>query len=398
MVIPPSLKSGSTRQMKYIGPSTRYPLFSHPYQCSRYGFISFRGCLTRTFYARLSLMSKFLDCYFDSFLYSALPPPPSSLNQSPRLLFFYIKPACHPIMSALTVKNVLVPRNCDPQRPSPLAPLVAKNVSASSNHDPGRPSNSVPLAVKNVLAPGNCDPQRRSPLAPLVPKNVSASSNHDPGRLSGSAPLAIKDILPFSSDFDPLQSVRSYPIPREQGAPCPFITTLTCEEFRTFWSIERVAFQWVTSSEKNSRDIFKNKENRNQLLPAKKDSRYSGYGRPCKYDWTVKHDCRRGRQEKTLAIDRDSVGVRCPATIRFRKLVGQEQVEVVYNWRHNHDTSMESRALIPQGANERNWSKEKVSRGLDWKGIKGILRPSDENLQSVMDSLPSFEYLWSLSP
>ncbi|KAI8349830.1 hypothetical protein B0O80DRAFT_428851 [Mortierella sp. GBAus27b] len=92
---------------------------------------------------------------------------------------------------------------------------------------------------------------------------------------------------------------------------------------------------------------------------------------------------KRSRKEKTLAINRDSVGTGCPANIRFRKLAGEDKVEVTYNWRHNHDTSMESRSLLPSGINELNWVKEKVSRGLDWKGVKSLLRPSEENLQSL---------------
>ena len=35
------------------------------------------------------------------------------------------------------------------------------------------------------------------------------------------------------------------------------------------------------------------------------------------------------------------------------------------------------------GVNERNWIKEKVASGLDWKGIKNELRPDEEMLQSV---------------
>lgn len=235
----------------------------------------------------------------------------------------------------------------------------------------------------NVLAPRNYNTQRPSPLVPLTAKHVPASKIDNPQRLPHSAPLTLGDVLPYSSAFDPLQSVQPYPIPRDHGAPCPFLTTFTVEEFRQFWNTERVAYQWIQSSEKNSRSIFNNKENKDQQLPAQKENEYSGNGRPRKYDWTVKHACRRNRKERTLAIDRDSVGVGCPATIRFRKLVGQERVEVVYQWRHNHDTSMESRALIPQGPNELNWAKEKVSRGLGWKAIKTILRPNEETLQSV---------------
>ncbi|KAI8357387.1 hypothetical protein B0O80DRAFT_496160 [Mortierella sp. GBAus27b] len=44
---------------------------------------------------------------------------------------------------------------------------------------------------------------------------------------------------------------------------------------------------------------------------------------------------------------------------------------------------MESRSVLPSGINELNWVKEKVSRGLDWKGVKSLLRPSEENLQSL---------------
>ena len=242
--------------------------------------------------------------------------------------------------------------------------------------------------IKNILTPKNSNHQRTPPSAPLTAKNVLVSRSYDTQHQTHSVSLKIDDILPYSSDFDHLHSVRPHPIPGGHGAPCPFITTFTFEEFRTFWNKERVAYQWSFTSEKNSRDFFNDRENKDKLLPVRSADEYSGKGRPPKYDWTVKHACRRGSHEKTLIINRDSVGVGCPVTIRFRKLIRQERVEVEYKWKHNHDTSMQSRVLIPQGPNELNWTKEKVSKGLDWKAVKGILRPSEESLQSVIVLIP----------
>ena len=243
----------------------------------------------------------------------------------------------------------------------------------------------MPASTKeNILAPRNSNHQRTIPSAPLTVKNVPVSKNHDSQRLSHSAPLTIKDILPYSSNFDPLQSARPYPIPRDDGAPCPFSATFTFDEFRAFWNAERVAFQWAHSSEKNSRGNFNDKENMDNPLPERVADEYSGKGRPPKYGWTVRHACRRNRQQKALTINRDSVGAGCPATIRIRKLIRKELIEISYEWKHNHDTSMISRALIPQGSNELNWAKEKVSQGLDWKAVKGMLRPNEESLQSVI--------------
>ncbi|KAI8362450.1 hypothetical protein B0O80DRAFT_100408 [Mortierella sp. GBAus27b] len=218
-------------------------------------------------------------------------------------------------------------------------------------------------------------------MNPLTPNNTLRNKPRHPLHPC----LTIGDILPYNPTFDPLKPIHPHPIPRDQGSPHPFVATFTLSRFREFWSAERVAHQWLPCSEKNSRDIvFGNKENLHQpLVVQRKKSGYSRAGRPRQYDWTFKYACRRSRKEKTLAINRDSVGTGCPANIRFRKLAGEDKVEVTYNWRHNHDTSMESRSLLPSGINELNWVKEKVSRGLDWKGVKSLLRPSEENLQSL---------------
>ncbi|KAF9353528.1 hypothetical protein BGX34_011511 [Mortierella sp. NVP85] len=107
-----------------------------------------------------------------------------------------------------------------------------------------------------------------------------------------------------------------------------------------------------------------------------------GRGRSREFDWTILYRCRRERPAKQLKIRRASVGTGCPASIRFQKLVGQDRVIVKYHRHLNYDTSAESQALIPMGANDRNWIKFMVSRGLDWKGIKNELRPDEETIQS----------------
>ncbi|KAK3826059.1 MAG: hypothetical protein J3Q66DRAFT_329298 [Benniella sp.] len=192
--------------------------------------------------------------------------------------------------------------------------------------------------------------------------------------------LTVKDILHYSTNFDPHVAATPYPIPAD--APDPFEMSLTFDAFRQFWEQERTAFQWAACPEKNARPIRDNKENQDQPLPVHSEA-YPGKGPRRQFDWTIKYCCRRGRSAKPLKIHRNSVGVACPASIRIQKPIGEDRIIVKYWRHHNHDTSPESRAQMPMGVNERNWIKEKVASGLDWKGIKNELRPNEEMLQSV---------------
>ena len=88
-----------------------------------------------------------------------------------------------------------------------------------------------------------------------------------------------------------------------------------------------------------------------------------------------------------MAIDRQSVGLGCPANIRMTKPVGKEYVQVTYTWRHNHDDSGAARSNIPLSRNERTWTKKKAASGQRWASIKADLRQSHESLKMVNECL-----------
>jgi len=192
-------------------------------------------------------------------------------------------------------------------------------------------------------------------------------------------PLRVKDVFQSPQDFHPLESIEPFRIPREHEV---FKATFTTDEFRAFWSKERVAFQWEYRSERGFRDI--SKDDPNELLPVYRKAEQGARGKPRRYDWSFKFCCRRNRPVKDLTIGRASVGTNCPVYIRMQKLVCDDRVQVEYSWRHNHDVSAKAKALLPVGNNERNWTKAKIAEGLDWKGIRNQLRPSEEVLQSVI--------------
>lgn len=57
--------------------------------------------------------------------------------------------------------------------------------------------------------------------------------------------------------------------------------------------------------------------------------------------------CRRHRPGKVLVIGRSSIGTACPVHIGVTKIEGRDEVQVEYQWRHNHDEPAEARANIP---------------------------------------------------
>ena len=199
--------------------------------------------------------------------------------------------------------------------------------------------------------------------------------------------LLLKDVLHFSLEDDPLQAVEPYPFPRSQGSPLPFRTSFTCEEFRSFWNRERIAFQWVYCSEKNSRSFYLHSKSPDSPLPSfvrapGMNAKGPGPGRL--YDWTLKHECRQWDQGQQLTLKRDSVGQGCPVYIRMRKLVDEDRVEVEYHWEHNHSTEPKARSVFPLGPNELHWVRRMIQEGHQWKAIKKKLRPDEEHLQRVM--------------
>ncbi|KAF9117484.1 hypothetical protein BGX30_005428, partial [Mortierella sp. GBA39] len=150
--------------------------------------------------------------------------------------------------------------------------------------------------------------------------------------------LRVRDIILFTDEFDPRVIVEPSAFPKEQDV---WMSTLTGEEFKTFWNVERVALQWQIMAESGFRHIPLKKESANDLLPI--HTKIPG-----------------------------SVG--CPAEIRMRKLRDRDAVEVEYHWRHNHDDSAKARSKMPLSGIELEWVKKMAADGLDWKSIKARLR------------------------
>jgi len=194
--------------------------------------------------------------------------------------------------------------------------------------------------------------------------------------------LKVKDIFLDPKDFDPRQTVEPYPISRDK---VKWTHTFTCDDFKTFWHQERIAFQFEHRSEGGcTRDIPSDKPD--HLLPVYQ-KRSGSVGRPKANDWSFIFRCRRHRPSKVLLIDRVSVGTGCPVFIRMTKLVGLDGVQVEYQWRHNHDDSATARAEIPMGRHELDWIKLMVAEGLDWKSIRARLRLDNRSLQKVSYSI-----------
>jgi len=160
--------------------------------------------------------------------------------------------------------------------------------------------------------------------------------------------------------------------------------------FRAFWARERVAQQWVIRPEGN-RELTQKSGRPEDLLPIYNASKRGANspGTHKKYDWSLVFKCRRFRKSpEQLIIKRNAVGQGCTASIRIRKPVLQDRVEVEYNWRHSHEDSPKVRAHLPLGNNELAWTKARVAEGQDWKGIKANLRLDKATLDMVLLHLP----------
>jgi hypothetical protein len=189
-------------------------------------------------------------------------------------------------------------------------------------------------------------------------------------------PLQIKDIFLKPNDFHPAEPVEPYPIPRGPESPELFVASFNFDDFRSFWSTERVAFQWEYRSEGGRRDFLN--QIGTTLLPVHTTKHDGRPGTPRTWDWSFRFRCRRHRPPKDLRIRRESIGTGCQVYIRMKKAVNEDRVQVEYQWRHNHDISAKAKALLPVGNNELSWTRFKVAEGMDWKGVKHQLQPSEE--------------------
>ncbi|KAF8959010.1 hypothetical protein BGZ46_001844, partial [Entomortierella lignicola] len=88
----------------------------------------------------------------------------------------------------------------------------------------------------------------------------------------------------------------------------------------------------------------------------------------------------RGPQKKNVQSKRESVGNDCKASIRIRKVIGQDQVEVEYQWQHNHSKDGAEVTKYPLGSNELEWTKRQIEEGHSWSGIKKKLRPNEQQM------------------
>ena len=144
-----------------------------------------------------------------------------------------------------------------------------------------------------------------------------------------------------------------------------------------------MAVLWEHRSEKSNRDITPKKLGYDALLPIFNATEDGVVRAPRKYDWSFRFCCRRFRDPKILTIGRESVGTKCPASIRMQKVVLQNKINVVYERVHNHPDSPQDRAQMPMGHNEISWIKARVVEGLDWKAIRARLRLDSKTLAKV---------------
>ncbi|OAQ33601.1 hypothetical protein K457DRAFT_28823 [Linnemannia elongata AG-77] len=138
------------------------------------------------------------------------------------------------------------------------------------------------------------------------------------------AGLRLKDIFLSPDAFDPLKPVEPYHIP---PGLTTWTQTFTGEEFRSFWHNERIAIHWEHRSESTNRHLTPAKLSYDELLPIHNATELGAIGKPRKYDWSFRFCCRRHRKPQELAIDRDSVGTECPASIRMKKIVLENKLE-----------------------------------------------------------------------
>jgi hypothetical protein len=196
--------------------------------------------------------------------------------------------------------------------------------------------------------------------------------------------LKVKDILLHPNDYDPTILYTPNVISQESEK---WESTLSLEDFKSFWHRERTAIQFVHRSEGGcNRDLLKSDPD--DLLPAYRSNGYGGStSAPKRNDWSFHFSCRRHRKPTNLSIDRDSIGTSCPVEIRMKKPVGKEVVNVLYKWRHNHDDSGAARSRIPLGRNELSWTIKQACSGMKWASIRVLLRPNKTSIRQVRSAL-----------
>ncbi|KAF9401450.1 hypothetical protein BGZ94_005209, partial [Podila epigama] len=197
------------------------------------------------------------------------------------------------------------------------------------------------------------------------------------------SPLTLQDVRHSVTNFEPDFAPEAFKVPED--AQPTISLSFTSEEFREFWRHERQAYDWAHSSSGSER--WYNLELHPQTpLPDKSKPEYldpSRSGPPIRFDWSLKFRCRRYRKVSPGDINPNRVASQCPVYIRFRKIVGEDKIEVEYHWAHNHDTSPVSRCKLPLGPVHRGYVKDMVAKGHTWVTIRHKLRPSKEAMRQI---------------
>lgn len=195
--------------------------------------------------------------------------------------------------------------------------------------------------------------------------------------------LRIKDVLHFApSDICPLDPISPFVIPPQ--SPNPLILTFTSQQFRDFWYQERRAYDWQYRTAHHSK--FYRQEDLDTPLPNKSSchATYESHpGRRPEFDWSLQYICRRWHKPNEKMNGHVSVGMSCKASLSVRKIIGKDNIQVLYHWEHSHDTSSAERARLPCGRSDREWLQHQIDQGHDWNSIRRKLRPGEELAQAV---------------
>lgn len=61
----------------------------------------------------------------------------------------------------------------------------------------------------------------------------------------------------------------------------------------------------------------------------------------------------------------------------MQKLVGKDEVHVIYHYRHSHDTSPQAQSRLPLGRNNREWLVRRVKEGHRSEKIEEMAQPKN---------------------
>lgn len=61
----------------------------------------------------------------------------------------------------------------------------------------------------------------------------------------------------------------------------------------------------------------------------------------------------------------------------MQKLVGKDEVHVIYHYRHSHDTSPQAQLRLPLGRNNREWLVHHVKEGHCSEKIEEMAQPKN---------------------